>query len=57
MRQIISLRRALLALGLMLFASASALAASPTAGTLEKITVHGKSLAGNLSADTADRDV
>jgi enterochelin esterase-like enzyme len=57
MRQIDSLRRALLALGLMLFASASALAASPMAGTLEKISVHGKSLAGNLSADTATREV
>lgn len=57
MRHTISLRRALLSLGLMLLASASVLAASPSTGTLEKITVHGKSLEGNLSADAADREV
>jgi len=37
----------------------SAFGADPVAkgGTLEKITVHGKSLEGNLSGDAADRDV
>jgi enterochelin esterase-like enzyme len=57
MRHTNSLRRALLAFGLLAFASVNALAASPAAGTLEKITVHGKSLEGNLSADPADREV
>ncbi len=36
---------------------ASAADAVTKAGTLEKITVHGKSLEGNLSGDSADRDV
>jgi enterochelin esterase-like enzyme len=51
------MRPALLALGLFLFAGANAQAAAPAAGKIEKITVHGKSLEGNLSGDTADRDV
>jgi len=44
------------ALFLLFFASVI-LAADPPAGTLETITVHGASLAGNLSGDTADRKV
>ena len=49
-------RRALgsLLLGLL---SLGAFAASPPAGQLTTITVHGDALAGNLSADTADRKV
>lgn len=34
-----------------------ALAAAPSAGTLERLTVHGKSLEGNLSGDSPDRTV
>ena len=49
------------ALGLCLLAGAwqTAFGADPVlkGGTLEKITVHGKSLEGNLSGDTADRTV
>ncbi len=40
-----------------LFASFLTLAAEPSAGVLERITVHGKSLEGNLSADSPDRTV
>jgi enterochelin esterase-like enzyme len=40
-----------------LFAVTNAFAADPPAGTLERITVHGKSLEGNLSADPPDRAV
>lgn len=50
-----------LALGLCLLVGAwqAAFGADPVpqGGTLEKITVHGKSLDGNLSGDTADRAV
>jgi enterochelin esterase-like enzyme len=49
------------ALGLWLLMGVwqAAFGADPVAkgGTLEKITVHGKSLEGNLSGDAADRDV
>jgi enterochelin esterase-like enzyme len=49
------------ALGLWLLMGAwqAAFCADPVAkgGTLEKITVHGKSLEGNLSGDPADREV
>jgi S-formylglutathione hydrolase FrmB len=37
--------------------SAQQPAATPALGTVERITVHGKSLEGNLSGDTADRPV
>lgn len=56
----ITLPRLLLTLGLTLLATAGAPSlageAAP-AGTVEQVTVHGKSLEGNLSADTADRIV
>jgi len=39
------------------WAPAVAMAADPPAGTMETITVHGASLAGSLSGDTADRKV
>ncbi len=39
------------------WAPVAAFAADPAAGTMETITVHGASLAGNLSGDTADRKV
>jgi enterochelin esterase-like enzyme len=51
------LRHSLPALVLTLACSAPAHAAAPAAGRVEKITVHGKSLEGNLSKDTADREV
>jgi enterochelin esterase-like enzyme len=38
-------------------ASSMLLAAEPPAGVLERITVHGKSLEGNLSGDSPDRTV
>jgi S-formylglutathione hydrolase FrmB len=57
MRNIIALRRAALTLGLFLFTGSGALAAQPAAGRVETITVHGVSLEGNLSDDTADRIV
>ena len=37
--------------------SAQPSAAGPALGTVERITVHGKSLEGNLNGDTADRPV
>lgn len=61
MRFTTSMRPVMLALGLSLFVGANALAAEPaparTGGKVEKITVHGKSLEGNLSGDPADREV
>jgi enterochelin esterase-like enzyme len=57
MRNIIALRQAVLALGLCVFAAVGAAAAESAAGRVETITVHGKSLDGNLSGDTADRIV
>jgi enterochelin esterase-like enzyme len=51
------LRHALPVLLIALVAGTSARAAEPVAGRLEKITVHGKSLEGNLSQDSADREV
>jgi len=38
-------------------AGAGAQTTAPSAGTVEKITVHGKSLEGNLEGDSPDRDV
>jgi enterochelin esterase-like enzyme len=52
-----NLLRHLLSAVLILAASHEAQAATSPAGRLEKITVHGQSLEGNLSADTADREV
>jgi S-formylglutathione hydrolase FrmB len=49
--------RQILALSLLAFAAAAVPAAQPAAGKLERITVHGASLAGNLSGDSADRAV
>lgn len=56
MRYIAIINRALAGLGLALMAAA-AMAAAPAGGQLQKITVHGASLAGNLSGDSADREV
>jgi enterochelin esterase-like enzyme len=56
MRSARLLRFALPAL-LIALAIGGARAAEPAAGRLEKITVHGKSLEGNLSQDSADREV
>lgn len=42
---------------LVLLLTAGHAQAAEAVGKLEKITVHGKSLEGNLSADTADREV
>jgi enterochelin esterase-like enzyme len=50
-------RRIMAALALLLAIGTSAPAAETGGGRLEKITVHGKSLEGNLSGDTADREV
>jgi enterochelin esterase-like enzyme len=57
MRTTILLRHASITLCLFLAAASVAEAAAPAIGRLEKITVHGKSLEGNLSQDTADREV
>lgn len=57
MRTIHLLRHMAPALFVLLLASTAAQAAEPAAGRLDKITVHGKSLEGNLSEDTADREV
>jgi enterochelin esterase-like enzyme len=51
------LRQVLPALILIIAAAPVAQAAATATGRLEKITVHGKSLEGNLSQDTADREV
>lgn len=48
---------ALLALALAAASISTATAAGATAGRLDKITVHGASLEGNLAQDTADREV
>jgi S-formylglutathione hydrolase FrmB len=57
MRNSIALRRVALALGLCLCVAVGAAAADSAAGRVETITVHGKSLEGNLSGDTTDRIV
>ncbi len=58
MRNVTVLRHAMsAALIFFMGVMASAVAAESAAGRLEKITVHGKSLEGNLSEDTADRTV
>jgi enterochelin esterase-like enzyme len=55
----IRIRRAFcgLLVGIVAFTAVSARAAEPAAGSLQTLTVHGDSLAGNLSGDTADRTV
>ena len=51
------IQRALGALVLGIFGFTTAIAADAPAGAMEKITVRGAALAGNLSGDTADRKV
>ena len=46
-----------LLVGILTLPAAPTLAADAAAGSMETITVHGPSLAGNLSGDTADRKV